>query len=483
MKSIYLFLVSIFLFSTLYAQTDTLVFTPSKTQKIKSTFSGTLHQKTSAHFVILEDKTSDNFAIKLFVVEKEDTITEFDLVFYEKNPTILSHHVNNNTITILTRQTHVKKNKRAGTKSFSNKGTSTIQLTITDFNIETKEITKRNIARKKKNEDRYIQTPESTICLQYKDDHLFLNKITNSQIIDSLKIKPKKEDLKIAKEIFTNYQFVDTKEYVEKGSLSSTKAYFYDDTLFFTHSNTKKNQIVTTVLNFDKNETPVFRTTPLPKNITSVATYVVNKDLFIFCRNMTDMYLNIDNIITGESKYKTALREKLASHFDTEILNKLHKKLSRKTNYPIITVNESIDHNLVLRFDYANPQTYSYHHNLWFHQQMMWNQQMMMQQIHQNTLNNLPRFGPNPIEDIAGLFFKPKKKDLSLKLVLDSNYAPLKDANTETIKVDIDKNEYLNNAKKTYDIKYVSMAFLNDSYRYIQYAPSSNSVTIKKEEY
>ncbi len=480
MKAIQIFLVSLCIFSTIHGQPDNTVFTPDKNQKIKSTFSGTLNQNDSAHFIILEDKTSNNFAIKLFFVKEDKTTTEFDLVVFEKNPTILSHHINNNTVTILTRQTHVTKKKGTGSKSFSNRGKSFVQLTITDFNVETKEITKRNLIRKKKDEDRYIQTPAYTISLQYKEERLLINKITNSHIIDSLQIQPKEEDLQIAQEIFSNYQFVNTEEYVEKGSISDSKGYYHDNILFFSHSNLKKNKIVTTTIDLTKNNTPVFRTTNLPENVTSVATYITNRDLFIFCKNKTDMYIKIHNINTGETMYQATLNNDLFSHFDVDALDRLHRKLSRKANHPTITVNESVDNHMVLRFDYVNTQTYWYHNHMWFHQQMMWNQQMMMQQ---NTLNNLPGFGPNSTKDNAVLFFKFKSKDLSLKLVLNNEYQPVLDASKETLKKEIDKEKYLNDVRKTYGIKHVSMAFLNDSYRHIQYSPSSNSVTITKAKY
>lgn len=467
------------MFLSIASKAKEIQFKLEKNQKIKSTFSGDINQESSIHLIIFRNKKTKNYGIKPFYIDKDQKTKEFEIIDFEKEiPEIVSYHQNNNTISLIIERNLFDAKVEINVKSRK-------KLTIIDLNISDKKTALKNLDLKHLNNNKYFHVSDKTFVLHYKGEKLFINTIKNSQKIDSTKIKFQAEDLKISKKFFDgSIEFVNTQEYVKNGSIANVKAYHQDEKLFFTHFENKKDGITSTFIDLNQNQPLVFYKNGLSeeykKTWSRTASYIHNGDLFLFCRNPSDMFLEIIDVYTGKSKYRASLKKGFSSYLDQKKLDLLQQKLSWNTNKPTITVNKSIDQNLVIRFDYVKPENYRYDNMWWFHQQMWQHQQMM---------NNIPkintsRFGPTPTYfDERLLFFKSKKKELFQEIVMDTNYSLIENGRKETLRKKIDKEQYFKKLNKNRDFKYTSAAFLSDDIRYIFYSKTSKAIFIKTGEY
>ncbi|GAA4278189.1 hypothetical protein [Aquimarina mytili] len=468
-----LFAVFSFLSGTSFA--GEISFKPEKSQKIESTFSGDINQESSIHLITFKDKSLKKFGLKPFFIDKDDSIIEFEYVLFEFSaPSVISFHRNDNTLTLVLLKKFYKPYQKSRTKPLK-------ELVIIDFDLVTKKSTQK-IIEGFDDSSTIIRLPNKTIILHKHDAKLEISQLKNSQNIEELKIEAKKEELELFNSIFSdNVQYVNTNEYVKNGSVAATKLYFDDNLLFFDTVD-KKNQIVD-MMTIDLMDLGKLKFTTFGNlsdhKIKNINTFIYDKKIFIVLKDKNGMSLEVFDIVTGEKQYHASLQEDLKDFIGSENLNKLSQKVSWSQNRATITVNKSIEDKMVVRFDFINVNTYNYHHDWWFHHWMWQNQMMQQQQLMNQNINNMPRFGPNPdfYEDLA--FLDLKKEDISIDLVFDENFTPLKDAKTETKRKEVDKDFYLKIIEKNRDSKHASVAFSSRSIRSIFYSKTQKTFFIK----
>lgn len=454
---IYLTLLLIIL-SFFFSHANEITYKIKKHQKIEGTFSGDINQKQSVQLIILKDKITKTYEIIPFFFDKENKATEFDFIPFKKLPSILSYHLNNNTLTLVT------------TQKIKNK----TQLVILDLDINT-QMLKSKIIDDFKDSNATFRLESKTIFVHKTVSSLKITEIINS-------VNQKNNNILIDSRNFLQFRdlfeekpdIVNTNEYVKNGSINKSQGYYSGNNLIFTKIN-KKNTEVNSI-NIDLNNYS-FKLNKISLNnlegIKDLNTYLHNDNLYAMLVSKNDAHLKVINIINNEVKFSKSLNSGLKNNFNNDDLQDFIKKSSRKRNKPTITVNKSIENKLVLNIDYVDTTIYNYNYNWWFHH-WMWQQQMHMQQVRMNV----PSFGPNPAffnYDLMSI----KQETKSLKLVFDLDFNINKLASIKTIKKNIDKEKHINTLKENTDLKHVTVSFQENTIRSIYYSKKLKHFFIK----
>tara|TARA_R110001583_G_scaffold145635_2_gene297594 strand:- start:25508 stop:26860 length:1353 start_codon:yes stop_codon:yes gene_type:complete len=434
-----------------------------KHQKIEGTFSGDINQKQSVQLIIVKNTVSKLFEIIPFYFDKDNNSTQFDLITFEKSPSIISYHFNNNNLTLL------------ATQKIKNK----TQLVILDLDLTTKKHTSK-IIDDFKDAKAIFRLENKTIFVHKTVSSLKITEVINSVNQKKNKIIIDSQNFQQFRSLFEEIpDIVNTNEYVKNGSTNKFQGYYYENNLIFTKinkKNTEVNSITTDLNNYS------FKLNRISLNdlegVKDLNTFLYNNKLYTMLVSKNNAHLKIIDINNSEEKFSKSLNTELKNHFNNDDLENFIKQASKKRNKPTITVNETIENKLVLNIDYVDTTVYNYNYNWWFHHWMWQQQQWHMQQSMQQIKVNIPSFGPNTI-GFENVLSDTEKTNKSIKLVLDTSFKINKEATTQTIKKEIDKEKYLDDLKENKSLKHITASFQENSIRYIYYSKKLKTFIIK----
>ncbi len=435
-----------------------------KKQKVESTFSGDINQESTVHLVFYKDKKLKNYRVIPIFYDKNNNAIRLDELHFSKKPEIVSYHQNKeNTLTLLFNVEYKK------------------TLVIADFDLNTKK-SKIKYERLFEKSNLVFKLPTKTILIELKGknkDSINVMLIENTQTISTITIKPIPEQKSDFKEIFdSEISVINTDEYVEYGSFLPSKAYYVDGILKFVHDEKKTGK--TTFLNIDLNNPESLEFSRLSaannQKIKDINSYLFDNKIFYLVNANSNVYLRIFDVETKKILYKTNLANNLIKYFNPKEINKYINKTSKSFYTPTITVNTSVENNMVLNIGYVDNRTYNYYNDWWF-QHWMWQQQIMQPM----PTPNLPNFGPNPMK--YDYNYIPLKDLKPFQIVLNSNFEILNNATTETKRKNIDKDKYKKRLDNNYSLYHSSLAFTANSVRSIYYVPNRKEIVINRSFY
>lgn len=438
-------------------------------QKIVGTYSGDINKKISVHLIIYKDRTSKKHGIKPFYIDEKGEILQFDEINFEKQPSIVSYHLNKNNLVLLVKES-LKKTER---------------LNILSINIKTKEVNSKAIENFE-NPNLIFRLKNKTLLITKEDEFLLTKEVENAKNIRDIETPIESKYESSFNDFFdTTLDAINTNEYVKNGSVKDTKAYYSNNTLIF---DTSKNGIRTLILDLSKNTIKFNRVDVNVKDYKDINSFIHNNKLFVFGNNKKDINIKAFDVTTGNKLFESNLLADLSNQFDNEDINRLIKKSSRKAFKVTGTVNETVEDNMVINIDYVDTRTYNYNYNwwwnhTWFQQQMMWQQQLQQIQNRMNNTNTMRGSFSGSVTDYItssvvnrSLLIENKK---SIKVVLNKNFEVVKNANAESKFKEIDVDKYIDAIKKNTKLKHVTMSFTDSTSRYIFYSKKTKTFTVK----
>ncbi|MDR6301222.1 hypothetical protein [Mesonia maritima] len=469
MKKITLLFLSLLVFSSglLYA-TDEITFKLEKKQKLIGTFSGDINQEFSVHMIIFKDKNKDDYRIKPFFIDQNQQIKALDEVSFMEEPTIVSYHFEQESSNL--------------SLLVSAEGEDENELHIIDIN------TQNNFQKRSKqpfkNSYLIVRLTDKSILINREDDNPELKLVTikNSDTSSEVNYNFEGENLEDFETIFDKKpEVINTKEFVENGSVNESKLYFSNNKLVFDY--TSEDIYKTLQLNPDKKEEPHFQNIEISgfDKVKDVNSYIYKDKSFLFINDKEDISLQSYDVNTGSKLMDNSLRKSLQNTIDKDILDDFIKDSSRNRNGLTGTVNTTEDKKMLVTIDYVDTRTYNYNYNWWFHhwfihQQMMFQQQMMQQHQQMQMMN----YGPNVSSYSDNENIYTKKEHKSIQLLIDTDFSVSTDeAKPERKK--IDKEIYIKPLDDNRKIKEATLAFTQNSTRYLYYSKETDSFHIKSE--
>ncbi|MEG9328030.1 hypothetical protein V6B16_08780 [Salinimicrobium catena] len=458
----YFFLLFIFILQPSTILAEGTIFKLESHQKLTGTFSGDIDQENSVHLMIFKDKDAGNYGIIPFFINAQDELISLEHIQMEDEPSVVSFHFNPSTsnLTLL-----LKQGRRTDK-----------QLEIIDLNINSNTISKSQI---EDYEDAYLVIREKnrSFLIIKEKDNLEINTIFDSQRKISENFSFKGENKSLFNRIFeTTPETINTNEYVKNGSINPSKVYFYNDRLIFDHISEEK--YTTLSINPEDNSHLAFSEFELKgvNKVRDINSFIFKSKAFLFINNKEDINLRSYDLETGEMIKDLFLQQEFSHYFDSEILEKLIKKSSRKANRLTGTVNEGPENSMVVTMDFVSARNYFYHYNWWWHhqflhQQMMWQNQMMQQHMQMNT------FGPNPDSYMSEIF--PAANSQSVKLLIDKDLNVLAGKDVLTLRPEIDKEKHIEKFQNDRKVKNVTLAFTRRSGRAVYFSKETDLIHVK----
>lgn len=422
-----------------------------KNFKVLSTFSGEISDIKSFHLILSRNKKNKNYTIHPYTFEN-NTIKELKTIENDQLYSVVSFHKENNILTLLL--------------SYTKKGKKYLQKVNIDFISNT--FSKKKATSHKNFEASFKEKNRSVLLYNHKNELISEQYIGSEKKIKS-KYNFKKHNDKV-KFILKDYiiNAINTDEYVKNGSINLLKAYLQNDEIYFTkHNNYKKTTSIIKINIKDSILKPSvidIKNYNAGKPFKKKRSFFYDNKLFSLALNKKQGVIKITDIISKKTlntiSIDSNLSSKIKGNKSFEGVERFLKNAGKNKYIPTITVNKTVDNNLIIRVDYVD-KTYSYDNNWWFfHQQM---------QFHNQMLRAPGGFGPNSEMDYYFNNATTNKENRFFKLFVDQKGVLLDKELTKTVYRKIDKKKHREKLKEKIDISKKSSCFLKNSFRYITY--------------
>jgi len=454
-------------YSSAFIETDNEIKLESY-HKTKTTFSGELNDLNSLHLIIAKNTQTKGFDIIPSIFNfKGQNIKQYNAISFNKQPSIVSFHSNNNIISLIT---SIKVDK----EDF---------IRVIDMNIGSGEIkTSKDIS--KEDLKTSIRRKNKTILIYSFKEKIELIDIENSNSIKSINVTPSVGAKSVFESIFkTSLDVIRYDEFIKHGSIRKNRLYAKDTEIIITTEYVDKNEtkVVKIPLNKESDiEVDAIKFKNDEKELTKKSTsFVINNKLYQFKTNKNIGEILVFNLDNGE--------ESEIQFSESNIYNKSKKlknlesffKIASKTNYePTITLNRTKSNNYLMRLDYVFASTYNYidwHH---FH----WQQNQF---FNQPQITVPSRFGGPSVEFYDKLAFNENQiipKKYYFNILIDSNDTILNNVQDELVYKNIDKQKYKDIINNSFNYKYSSYIFLKNQFRYFVYHKDSKSFRVFKKD-
>lgn len=436
-----------------------------KSIKIEDVFSDDINEEASIHLIHYKEKkgTRKHGIIPVFF-SKNDSIIKLNHLKFDKSMSFISGHQNSNeTLTLIFKE---KTKKEA------------CDFHILDYNLQTGEKNLK-IIHFSEFPEMIFKLPTKTVFIDVamdKESFTYTKIATTSQIIET-KLTPSENQISDFKKLFkSKINIIGTDEYIKFGSYISGKAFYDEDKIRLVHI--EKDTGETTLIEIANNNPEIFtlkkiKSTDISKLKDANVFYYEDKLFYLF-NHKKNVFLKVIDIPTEKVLLLSDFNKEFSQYFDEKDIKKYVSFTARKYYSPTITVNETVEGNMLVNMGYVDNRVYNYSHDWWF-------QQMMMNQMMQPPPINIPRFGPNPdqymfiVADMEGV--EP------IQIVLSESFKILSDATKETKLKVINKDKYRNRFNGDLNIKHKSFVFLQNSVRTMFYSKKQKEFTISKSYY
>lgn len=440
------FIILSFLFTKINSQN--LKIDIEKNKKIITTLSYDIKNNISIHFIKFKNKKTKQYGLTPIVVnESNDIIQLEDLIFLQK-PYIKSYHISeNNLLTLVVQPEENNKNK-----------TLIIDL---DLNTKTSKII-TIFADKGRNF--FFTLADKTFWVNFNaKDNLFLNvyNVINTEDIQNTKLTISQEQKDMFLSIFDSpIDIINRDHYIEYGSINFSQIYYTDNQIDFLHVDKKSGSTNYLTIPIEDPEKYYMKNI----SVTSINTikdlnfYLFeNKIFYLFYLN-NKVFLEVIDMVSEKKLFQKILRECVRNEVDDKKIKKYSRTLYHYNYSPTITVNRTIENNMIVNVGYVNNELYLYN-NSWFFQNMM------MQQMMQPT--NIPRFGPNPHS--YTYISSNSDKEKPFQFLLDNDFNIIENGSKTSIFGKIDKQKNIDKLKSIPGTKYMAYDFTDSFVRALYY--------------
>lgn len=432
-------------------------------QKLVLTYSGKLGAKKGFQAYLIKNLDNKKFELFSYFINDGNVIS-LEKIIFDHKISIISYHLNNNTISML-----IKEERRGSGQN----------LRVLDINTKTQEYSIKEMGRF--DPEKTILTLKDKTIIFYKENmKLFFNLIIDSQNITNKYLEIDKDTRKT----FFNEEHItaiNSDDFVKNGSAQNNTLYFNNNTIYFTNLNKKRKTTSVLCVNFDNLES--FKTIIIKndafENIKDFNSYIFEDNIITVTCSKNDAEIKITNLNNKKTNFRIFLRKDLSKLLDSKMLYNFIKTSVKTKFKPTVTVNLSVDNNLVVNLDFIEKTQYYYNNNWNLHwmmqHQMMQHQMMIQQQMMQRN------FGPSAQEFYLPLF--KEKENTLIQFVISNDYKILKNASTKTKYKNIDIESYMEDYKEDKSKRLLTALFNDDNYYIIYYKRNIKTVFLKKLNY
>ncbi|MCC4213010.1 hypothetical protein [Leeuwenhoekiella parthenopeia] len=454
----YSFALVFLLFSNfLVAGIDPLSIKLQDNQKLVQTFSADWKQEQSIHIAVLKNKDTKMYEVLPFLLDKAQNLQKLAALSISEEPRIESLHFSNDLVTLLV--------------------TTKDGQEVLDFALDGSSSAKLELKDKFEDYKLKLRSDGVTHMINYEDNTLHIASIENSKNITTQDRPVTGRTADLLEELFKdNLQAIETMDFVDKGSISSAKAYLYDKVISFTKDDPKASSTAVVSVNLEEtgpvSEVRVFNQDGIQK-LKDYNSFLNPEQLLAISLSKESFKLDVLPIQNADEQSVTYDRAQLAKAEISSDLNEFISKASRSRNTTTITTNAIKEGAVLVTLSYVDKKAYQY--NWWFHHwmfqnQMMWQQQMMQQNMNQMMQSVPTGFGPAAPGDAP--FYD---SDEEISFVLDASGVLKSATGVETTYAQIDQESYTESLKKKRSFSELSAAFLKEGYSYI-YLDKDNDI-------
>ena len=456
---------AVLLFTNLIlANTDPLSIKLKDSQKLVQTFSADWKQEQAIHIAVLKNKNTKTYDLVPFLADKSQGVQELASLSLEDEPRIESLHVSKEFVTLIV-------NTKEGQE-------------VLDFALDGSNSRKRKLGDEFENFKVKLRAEGVTHMLAYQEDTLHILSIENSNAINVQKRPVLGKTTDVLNELFDdNLQAIETMEFVEKGSISNSKVYLYDQVIYFTKDDPKASSTALVSVNLTDTtpitEVKVFNQEGISK-IKDYNSFLNPEELLALSLGKEALQLRVLPIANPKDQSAVYDNAQLSQSKITANLDAFLKEASRSRNASTITTNATTDGSILVNLSYVNKKSYQY--NWWFHNwmfnQMMWQQQMIQNNVNQ-MMHSVPTgFGPAPIEHTLYSISEEQ-----IQFVITTSGLLENADNAQTNYIQIDKKSYLESLNKVKKHSELSAAFVKDGYSYIYLDKKTDRIELRFSNY
>ena len=466
MKKLLLF--TALLVANLSQGNELLRFKLNKDDKLQSTYSASIGNGSSVHFVIAKNGASKKFLLMPYLVDASNKVKKLNSFASENNFNIVSFHSNNDILSIVDYNSDDK------------------ELNFIDFNMSTGKSTSKRQEQKTPFDHLFrLKNKTLLVTLDKKTNFLKVQSVATSDAVTQTNISIPEDKQKLFKKLAEQTpESVNQDEFVKNGSISSRKAYSIGNDIVYTF---EKDKSETQVLKFELNKTDDFALSSINtedlKSSKDVSNYLVNDKIAFLAVDKDDVKLNIFDINSSKKTNSLSFKNDLSASVAQEQLANFMKQASKSSNKSTVTVNKTKDNKLKFRVDYVNASEYSYNYNWWFNQ-WFFQQQMMMQQQHMMMINRQAQMRMGPAAPDGDFMYAEEFKDAEKKAIeftLDTNFKTTGQEDNTLQYPEIDKDKYLEKYKSDRKIKQFTSNFENNEVHVIYQDLNSKDIVISYE--
>ncbi|MBU2926760.1 hypothetical protein [Winogradskyella psychrotolerans] len=432
-------------------------------QKVESTFSGNISGDNSFHLIIAKNSDSKDYDVIPYLYQN-DEIVKLKPFSFEKQPAILSFHNHGTQLSLVAQ---------------SKTGKSEI-VNIIDVDLVSGEHIKSD-AIDMDDFKTLIRKKDKNLIVFADKDAMKILEVKSSQEIKSISVHPDDTSSEFFKSLSkSGLDAINNDEFVANGSISTFRAYSDGKDIIITEENTKEATTNSIQIPLDKGDDITVSSKSFSSNsgdskIKKSTSYVNDGKLYQFKLGKEVAKLNVFGI-NDDSKTSLDILSTKPSHTGNAFKDTKDfvKNAAKNVNEPTVTINNTKDGQLKVRFVFVNKNVYNYRYDWWWHHQWHMQQMQMFMHQQQQMRQSIPSFGPSEGYE----YFFVIEENAFFEITLDSSGHVHEGVSTESLYRDLDKKSYIKPLDDNKKLKHTSTVFTDSKFRYITYNKREKSFKI-----
>ncbi|MEP5256011.1 MAG: hypothetical protein ABJQ39_13200 [Winogradskyella arenosi] len=428
--------------------------------KIEGTFSGNTEGENSFHLIIAKNTNTKNFEIIPYLYQEEEII-KLKAVTFEKLPSVLSFHNNDDILSLVT-QSKVGRDEMINVVDLNlSSGAFSISEAIDTDDFKT-------LIRKK----------DKNIMVFSDKEEVKIIDVQGAETMNTITVKADASSADFLKALSnSNLDAINNDEFVANGSISTFRAYSDGASVLITEENTKEalTNVVQIPLEGDSEQTAktlIFGGEKPDLKIKKSTSYVNNDKLYQLQLGKEVAVLDVFGIDSYFKSSTDLMNVKPSGSADNfESTKAFTKQAAKKVNEPTVTINATKDNKLKVRFDFVNKNTYNYRYDWWWHHH--WQMQQMQLMMQQNMRHSVPSFGPAAVSD----YYYVGENKSYFEITIDASGGVVDGASSETLYQEIDKKAHIKALEENKKLKHTSTVFTKTTFRYLAYNKKTDVFT------
>lgn len=451
-------------------------------KKIIDLYSGKLPERGAFHVVSFKGAKKSKYGLTPLTVDENGKVHTFETLSFDRDPFVLSYRWNKDTkqLILLT-----------ATKQYEYKK---LRIVAFDWNSRQRVFSKEFSAIHSFGVA--VNTGKELLLIQKKDSTLNLIDIQPTETLDTTSVLMKHRE--IFNSIFDKgTQWVNQQVFVQHGSVYPSKVYEENRTLYFLSQEweQKNFKVISMPIDTPEKQTYVGFNLPHIKKYQDTYSYLFKGKLFIFYFNINDIAIEIYDIKKGEQLHAYSLAQDFKNQINRRKIAPLMQKFKEPKHHLTAAINEGVDGQMVINFDYIDVNAYKYgkdpffnqnHLQQLFFQQQLWlNLEMQQQQWLNNAIKNSggPRVGAVPMTASYMKSEKEEEERVRFSVVLEADLSVSKDPNKATLNRNKEQHPRIIELATNKKIKYRSSVAAGNDCFYIYYDKKGKRFMLGRTEF